>query len=105
MQRGGALPRAVPRSRALFARERGQKGEEGERTFPGGHRRGVSLSPCVHFWLRRVRGHKGGAKGREGSRVKRGGREMFTRYALLTLIFPYFYFIYSIQIEDEKACF
>src|SRR6266702_3993950 len=88
VQRGGALPHAVLRSHALFARERGQKGEEGGRTFPGGHRRWASLSPCVRFWLRRVRGRKGEAKGREGSRVKWGGRE--TDIHALCVAYTYF---------------
>src|SRR6266702_8975136 len=102
---GGASPRAVPRSRALFARERGQKGEEGGRTFPGGHRRGASLlSP---FLAEEGEGAlmRGAKEGPKEGRGRGGKRRRCTRHALLTHIFPYLYFIYSTQIEDEKSSF
>ena len=109
--KGGALPRAVPRSRALFARERGQKREEGGRTFPGGHRRGASLSPCARFWLRRVRGRKGGAKGREG-RASKGGKRDIHVLCIAYTYFPLFvlYLLHtnrrrkSMFLDKNKLC-
>src|SRR6266702_4058252 len=94
---GGGLSRPVPRSHARSRVNGGKRGRRGA-YLSRGAQKGASLAPCARFWLRRVRGRKGG----EGSRVIWGEERRCTRYALLTHMFPYLYFIYSTHIEVEK---
>src|SRR6266702_8406797 len=88
---GGGLSRPVPRSHARSRVNGGKRGRRGA-YLSRGAQKGASLAPCARFWLRRVRGRKGGAKRREGSRGIWGEERRCTRYALLTHMFPYLYF-------------
>ncbi len=65
----------------------------------------VRHSYYLRLYIFYLEGGKGGAKGREGSQGEEGKRRCCMRHALLTHIFPYLYFIYSTQIEDEKSSF
>src|SRR6266702_5810159 len=100
-QMGGGLSRPVPHSHAHSRVNGGKRGGRGA-YLSWGAQKGASLSPCALFWLRRVRGRKGGAKRREGSHVIWGEEKRCTHYTLLTHMFPYLYIIYSTHIEDEK---